>query len=475
MIIMIMLTYLPSKPFGDQSWTMTHGHFLDMGGFILVDPPNEQLGPFNQVLTLERFQELVRDPGFVFPVLTAADVKDRSKGDGLLKVIAIVQTGWFTIQCIARCVQRLALTELELLTLTLASLNALTLLCWWSKPSGVKEPTRIYLAVQPTAEGPYPDRDNWDYEFNVSVTAADIISKSVAALKEGVVYIAHFFRSPFKQHSWLTTLGSFSIIPFLLFFMITFPIYVLLSLGILALLRMVKTKKVQKPQDDDPIATRAVLNLVRFRYSLTFRIRRYFGMWLEIVFPSHSIARIFAWPFLPLFFFVLLMFLVILSPFFAISFMASFIFTAVFGIVTTNNVRRNSICVPCFYAARTRSDRYSRMTVFVLFGTIFGSIQCIAWYFTYPTDSERTLWRVTALTLTVIPFVAAPIDWTLENRRQRIIRFFQVALELFLTIVLVIYVFARISLIAQAYALLRKQPPDAFVAVDWTKYIPHIF
>lgn len=255
---------------------MTHGHFLDMGGFILVDPPHEQPGPFNQVLTLEQFRELVHDPGFVLPVLTAADIKDRSKGDGLLKVIAIVQTGWFVLQCIVRCVQQLALTELELLTLTLASINALTFLCWWNKPLDVREPVRIHLAIQPTAEGPGPDRDNWDYEFHVKVTAADIISKSVAALKEGVVYIPRFFRGPFKHRSWLAILGCFAPIPFLLFFIVTFPVYILFALGILFLLQLVKMKKVQKPQEDDPIATRAVLNLVRFRYSLTFCIRRYF-------------------------------------------------------------------------------------------------------------------------------------------------------------------------------------------------------
>jgi len=43
----------------DQIWTMEHGHFLGMGGLILVDPPNEQPGPFNKVLTLDRLRELV--------------------------------------------------------------------------------------------------------------------------------------------------------------------------------------------------------------------------------------------------------------------------------------------------------------------------------------------------------------------------------------------------------------------------------
>jgi len=44
-----------------------------------------------------------------------------------------------------------------------------------------------------------------------------------------------------------------------------------------------------------------------------------------------------------------------------------------------------------------------------------------------------------------------------------------------MTILLFIYVLARLSLIGQALALLRHQPESAFLAVDWTKYIPHIF
>ena len=96
-------------------------------------------------LTVERFKELIRDSDFEFPDTTEADIQDRSKGDVLFKLIAILQTSWFIIQCIARGQQRLALTELELVTLALASLNAVTFAIWWHKPLGVQEPMKIYL------------------------------------------------------------------------------------------------------------------------------------------------------------------------------------------------------------------------------------------------------------------------------------------------------------------------------------------
>ena len=119
-----------------------------MGGFVLVDPEKEDAAPNEQqrtVLTLDYFKA---HQNIKIPKVTAADIEDRSKGDALSKIIAILQTTWFIVQCIARGQQRLALTELELVTLALASLNAVTFAIWWHKPLGVQEPVKIYLKVE---------------------------------------------------------------------------------------------------------------------------------------------------------------------------------------------------------------------------------------------------------------------------------------------------------------------------------------
>ena len=119
-----------------------------MGGFILVDPEKEDAAPAEQrhtVLTLDYFKA---HPDIKIPKIKAADIEDRSKGDALSKIIAILQTSWFIVQCVARGQQRLALTELELVTLALASLNAVTFAIWWHKPLGVQEPVQIYLQVE---------------------------------------------------------------------------------------------------------------------------------------------------------------------------------------------------------------------------------------------------------------------------------------------------------------------------------------
>ena len=123
------------------------------------------------------------------------------------------------------------------------------------------------------------------------------------------------------------------------------------------------------------------------------------------------------------------------------------------------------------------------MVVFALFGVIFGGLHCIGWDFKFPTHTEQTFWRSTSLAIAAIPLIAAPIDLLLATRlRIRDInscptteKVTLLILDLVMTLLLFVYVPARLSLIAQALALLRSQPPSALAAVDWTKYLPHLF
>ena len=91
---------------------------------------------------MERFKELIRNSALEFP---EADIQDRSKGDVLFKLIANPPNEWFITQCIVPGQQQLALTELGLVTLVLASLNAVTFAIWFHRPLGVQEPMKMYL------------------------------------------------------------------------------------------------------------------------------------------------------------------------------------------------------------------------------------------------------------------------------------------------------------------------------------------
>ena len=157
---------------------MAHGH-LAMGGLTIVDPAFEKDNSedtHGQVLSYECYKEFASNPdtNFESPKITVAEIKDRSKGDFLSKLIAIFQTTWFILQCIARGQQGLALTELELVILTLASLNAVTYMFWWHKPLGLQDPIRIYFKNEAvTTSGGHLSTLN----ENSNTSSNDVISK----------------------------------------------------------------------------------------------------------------------------------------------------------------------------------------------------------------------------------------------------------------------------------------------------------
>ncbi|KAG1813929.1 uncharacterized protein BJ212DRAFT_384073 [Suillus subaureus] len=90
------------KPADFTVWTVTNGFFAWMGGFMLyVD------GKPQATLTPHELLRFVREGHVDMPVITEADIEDRSKGDGLSKGIAILQLVWFVAQLVARYVQNL--------------------------------------------------------------------------------------------------------------------------------------------------------------------------------------------------------------------------------------------------------------------------------------------------------------------------------------------------------------------------------
>ena len=103
--------------------------------------------PAKRILTLELFEQLVKRDDFDISI-TEEEIRDKSKRDFLSKLIVIIQSSWFIAQCIARAVQGLNVTELELVTLALASLNAVMYFFWWDKPMDVQVPIKVYLTFR---------------------------------------------------------------------------------------------------------------------------------------------------------------------------------------------------------------------------------------------------------------------------------------------------------------------------------------
>jgi len=458
---------------------MAHGHLIVMGGISTVDPSVEddgQADPRSPVLTIERYTKTKERERLNRKLrkISEEDIKDRSKSDILSKLIAISQTTWFILQCITRGQQKLTLTELELVTLALASLNAITYVFWWHKPLGVQVPIRIYSETEAVEKV-----DVEDANIMPGITASYLLSK----FGDYVGGILTSIRDHFKNASNPLAYLLISLIPLpllLVIFILCFP-PLPFALGVVFLLNILKTKPVTQQELDDSklIAVQIVLALRQLRYKFTSSIARVSEMWLrKFLDPSSASGFFVGWLLvIPTLFVFLLVTTIMLFPFFTLLFLVSFIFTAVFGIITTSTVTPNSLHVPSFYSPSTKSDKYSRMVVFALFGVIFGGLHCIGWNFIYPSVFEQHLWRASSLAITAIPLIVAPIDYILENYKldKGFLKVVRLTLDLIMTILLFIYVPARLTLIGQAFALLRKQPQDAFLAVDWNQYIPHLF
>ncbi|KAJ6582254.1 hypothetical protein B0H19DRAFT_984385, partial [Mycena capillaripes] len=122
-----------SKEYG---FSKTHGFFFCMGGFV------SSTG--YPIVTKTQLAESTEDPSrgsrFLADIqsINAEDIMDKSKGDALSKGVALAQGLWFTIQCLARVHQHLAVTELEVATLAFAVVNIFISLLWWDKPLDVQ-------------------------------------------------------------------------------------------------------------------------------------------------------------------------------------------------------------------------------------------------------------------------------------------------------------------------------------------------
>ncbi len=174
------------------------------------------------------------------------------------------------------------------------------------------------------------------------------------------------------------------------------------------------------------------------------------------------------------------LYLILLLPFFIIFLFISapvifiLMIAASFGdIVFSGVIPLGASHVPTYYTPGS-SNIKTQTFVFMVCGSLFGALHCVGWNFTFPTYAEQMLWRVTSLAVAVIPivFVGFAIPTLIfRNSTTGVILWlsrFLLAMQFFL------YMLARLSLLVQALALLRKQPTGAFLDIDWLKVIPHL-
>ena len=118
----------------------------------------------------------------------------------------------------------------------------------------------------------------------------------------------------------------------------------------------------------------------------------------------------------------------------------------------------------------------------MLVAVIFGVFHCMAWSSQFPAQHHQQLWRACSVIIISVPaliplsslfailyrrWAAYPLSSQMNGRMRRLH-------GVLLTLAVALYFFARITLVTQAFFLLKSLPPDAFRTMSWTTFIPHL-
>lgn len=128
-----------------SGWGLRECFFVNMGGLFIrfasskasgggTPPPH--LFPVNckQLLYLANM-------GYIHvPTIKPEEIAMRNKSDGLARTLNIAQVLWFTVSTLARVVQGLRITSLELTTLSLVLIMVFTTAIWCRKPMDISHP-----------------------------------------------------------------------------------------------------------------------------------------------------------------------------------------------------------------------------------------------------------------------------------------------------------------------------------------------
>lgn len=141
-------------------WTRVHSHFANMGGFVLrvggdtTEPNDASSMSYSNPYHLDASNILaLREAGLLtkLPSITQEEISDKSKSDGLIRAITVVQIVWMMVQIIVRASRNLTISQLEISVLAFASCAIVLYGLNWEKPKGVQVPYALM-----TYEGEIP-------------------------------------------------------------------------------------------------------------------------------------------------------------------------------------------------------------------------------------------------------------------------------------------------------------------------------
>jgi hypothetical protein len=452
----------------NHNWTKTHGFFALMGGFTV----HRNDGRSHPIALADLEGHLMA--GRI--TITEKEIEDRSKGNVLSRGAVLVQTGWFMLQLLARSIQRLPITELEIATLAFASLSLTIYVVWWNKPLDVQcsivltvpcPDTSVSVALAANQAPGETDRAEEveiqtiprsvpcpDTSVSVALAAnqapgetdraeeAEIqtiprsvadhasqeigqVSEEVGQASEGINLVAEGV-NPASERIDSVSEGA----------------------------NLVSEGTTHAPGTHPESPNTTLIN-INFRQVLLLGAAAAGTRLWDIFAKAAGGTRK------------------------GISQLFEDLIARGLGDARLETFFADNQRVPTFYWGTDLTDntyesfKRRRMRPLVaLAGTVFGGIHCLAWPFGMPSEAEKVLWRVTACLITTIPLpfalaVAATDNGGVFRSRYGLI-------QPFIAGTLVLYAIARLSLLVQAFVLLRTLPEGAYTEVQWTSYIPHI-
>ncbi|KAF8064244.1 hypothetical protein FPV67DRAFT_210985 [Lyophyllum atratum] len=484
-----------------SGWTKTHSFFLLMGGFTIHDNIHpERLLP---ALNHHAFQRFLRNRKIEF---TEKEIQDKSKGDILAKSLVLLQVTWFILQFLARAIQHLPITELEIVTLAFALLNFLVYFCWWNKPLDVQCPLKVIVG---SAEHADPNNatvlskivlvsstvESFSRTTEDTTTERDVVDSSDT--REGDNPINTFTSTETVSSRRTESMdsgiehGPTSVVPTL---SLPIPLPYPNETDVAdhtELVGCIGSQVRHTPpgpttrdgsDDADDGALRCTSrpphlspNKPKDRVSaapISARcVQRQSCLTLRRLGQTLAQIAVHIWMFLP---------------------SLGVLCVETNGKLVRSFIRREGHKgVPSDTYHPGYLDRQERLMAYMLTcGTaaLFGAIHCVAWSFQFPSDTEKLLWRASSITVTVLPvygflytrYVTGALRAYMRNRhRRRILRFqflyhhAHLFAAIFYCPAVLIYVAARLILLIQMFTLLRTRNPDIYQTAEWTTFIPH--
>jgi len=167
------------------------------------------------------------------PIITQADILDKSKDDALVKTLALIQAVWLAIQLIIRASTKRQSSQIEITALAFAVCALVSYLLLLSQPKDVGGPTILHsnkgwsatsshfeaLANKAVATGPWKRRD---YSMpNFAITADDgggsfALGTSFGLLVFGAIHLIAWnfeFPSPTERLLWRVSVLLVALLP----------------------------------------------------------------------------------------------------------------------------------------------------------------------------------------------------------------------------------------------------------------------